>query len=181
MYAKVRDFISRRVSVRHSADASFTNTINYSYRKYRFAHGQRKALVSHTSITTIILGLFFRFLRLTASHPKYPDFLAPRVLRLGIHTTLQQGWTSTVCGEYCCLFAYYMDHGYTPKQFVGLFDAVTIDRHISRLSTSAFGTLRTTRRSGQCYTASIKSNSPTSAGKFGSYRSVDNTSLWRLL
>ena len=33
-----------------------------------------------------------------------------------------QGLTSNVCAKYCCLFALYTDLGYTPQQFVGLFD-----------------------------------------------------------
>jgi hypothetical protein len=41
-----------------------------------------------------------------------------------VHNTVQlQGLTSRVCGQYCCLFALYMDQAYTPKQFVGLFNA----------------------------------------------------------
>jgi len=36
-----------------------------------------------------------------------------------VYNTVQlQGLTSTVCGQYCCLFALYMDKGYTPKQFI---------------------------------------------------------------
>ena len=46
--------------------------------------------------------------------------------------------------------------GTTPQQFVGLFDAATADRQISRLFASEFGSLRTTRRGGQGCTASIK-------------------------
>ena len=52
-----------------------------------------------------------------------------------------------------------MDRGYTPKQFVGLFDAATADRQITRLFTSELGPLRKTRREGQGYAptaASIK-------------------------
>ena len=33
-----------------------------------------------------------------------------------------QSLTSDVWGKYCCLFALYMDRGYTPQQFVGLFN-----------------------------------------------------------
>ena len=32
-----------------------------------------------------------------------------------------QSLTSDVCVKYCCLFALYMDRGYTPQQFVALF------------------------------------------------------------
>jgi hypothetical protein len=36
-----------------------------------------------------------------------------------------QGPTTTVCGKYCCLFALYMDRGYTPQQFTGSFPSRT--------------------------------------------------------
>ena len=55
------------------------------------------------------------------------------------YNTIQlQGCTSSVCGEYCCLFALYIHRGYTPRQFVGLFDAATANRQISRLYASEF-------------------------------------------
>lgn len=53
-----------------------------------------------------------------------------------------QGPTSTVCGKYCCMFALYMDRGYTPKQFIGLFDADIADRQIEQMFTSEFQQLR---------------------------------------
>jgi len=40
----------------------------------------------------------------------------------------------------------YMDQGYTPKQFVGLFDAATAERQINRFFVSEFGPLRMPRR-----------------------------------
>jgi len=39
-----------------------------------------------------------------------------------------------------------MDSGYTPRQFVGLFDSAIADQQISRLYASEFGRLLTTRR-----------------------------------
>jgi len=46
-----------------------------------------------------------------------------------------QGLTSDVCGKYCCLFAIYMDWGYTPKQFISLFVACkNADRWVDRFS-----------------------------------------------
>ena len=51
-------------------------------------------------------------------------------------TTQLQGWTSTFCGQYCCLFVLYIHRGYSPRQFVGIFDPVTADRQISRLFAS---------------------------------------------
>jgi len=67
------------------------------------------------------------------------------------HNTVQlQGLTSTVCGQYCCLFTLYMDRGYTPKQFIGFFTAHIADRQVTQIFTSEFGPLRTQLRGGQC-------------------------------
>ena len=47
--------------------------------------------------------------------------------------------TSSVCGKYCCLFALYMDRGYTPKQFGGLLATTTADKLVSEKFESEFG------------------------------------------
>ena len=49
--------------------------------------------------------------------------------------TRLQGLTSAVCGHYCCLFALYIDRGYTPKQFVALFNADIADRQVEKILT----------------------------------------------
>jgi len=42
--------------------------------------------------------------------------------------------------KYCCLFALYMDRGYTPQQFISLFNACDhADRQVERLFTAEFG------------------------------------------
>jgi hypothetical protein len=67
------------------------------------------------------------------------------------HSTVQlQGLTSTVCGQYCCLFTLYMDRGYTPKQFIGFFTADIADRQVNKIFTSEFRPLRKELRGGQC-------------------------------
>ena len=81
--------------------------------------------------------------------------------------------TSKVCGQYCCLFVIYIHRGYSPRQFVGLFDPATADRLISRLFASEFGALRTKRRGGHCCTASIKGNYTKSASPLSSCHSSD--------
>jgi hypothetical protein len=63
-----------------------------------------------------------------------------------------QGLNSTVCGKYYCLFALYMDRGFTPSQFVGLFDARIADRQVTELLESEFGSLCTDVCGGQCCT-----------------------------
>jgi len=51
-----------------------------------------------------------------------------------------QGLTNDVCGKYSCLFAVNMDRGYTPQQFISLFNACKhADRQVERLFTAEFG------------------------------------------
>jgi hypothetical protein len=66
--------------------------------------------------------------------------------------TVLEGPMSTVCGKYCCLFALYMDKGYTDKQFVGLFTQSLADQQVQRIFTSEFGCLCGVPHGGQCCT-----------------------------
>jgi len=66
------------------------------------------------------------------------------------NTTSLQGPTSVVYGHYCCLFALYMDEGYTPQQFVRLFTPSIADRQVVQLFTGKLGSLCGTPRGGQC-------------------------------
>jgi len=50
-----------------------------------------------------------------------------------------QGLTSNVCRKYCCLFALYMDRGYTPQKFIALFDACNADRQVEGKFMADFG------------------------------------------
>ena len=112
-------------------------------------------------------GCFFDSYGLPSFNPEILNFLNCVFSVREYNTTQLQGWASTVCGEYYCLFAPYMDRRYTPKEFVALFDAVTADLYISRSFALGFGPLRTTRCGGQACTKTIKGNYPTSAGPFG--------------
>ena len=49
---------------------------------------------------------------------------------------------SSVCGEYCCLFALYLDRGYSLEQFVCPFDPRTADKQVAQVFTSEFGSSR---------------------------------------
>jgi hypothetical protein len=74
--------------------------------------------------------------------PLIPAILAflRRNCTVWVYNTVQlQGLTSTVCGHYCCIFTLYMDRGYKPKQFVGLFNSDIADRQIKTLFSSEFG------------------------------------------
>jgi len=46
--------------------------------------------------------------------------------------------TCDVCGKYCCLFALYLDRGYTSQQIVALFGEAA-DRQVVEMFTAEFG------------------------------------------
>jgi hypothetical protein len=48
-----------------------------------------------------------------------------------INAVQLQGLTSTVCGNYFCILAFYLDRGYSPKQFISLFDPRTADKQVA--------------------------------------------------
>ena len=48
-----------------------------------------------------------------------------------------QGLSSDVCGQYCCLFALFMDRSYTPQQFIKLFaGSSNADRQVTQMVAS---------------------------------------------
>jgi hypothetical protein len=68
------------------------------------------------------------------------------------HNKVQlQGLTSDVFGHYCCLFALYMERGFTPRHFVGLFDAANADRRVRQQFASEFGQLSNEVCGGQSF------------------------------
>ena len=86
--------------------------------------------------------------------PDIRDFLEKSGCPLWNYNKTQlQGLYSTLCGHYCCLFALYMDRGYSPSQFIDLFYGSTPDVQVVDLFKSNFGHLRRGRRipcGGQC-------------------------------
>jgi len=84
-------------------------------------------------------GYFFDSYGRDSFIPSIQDFIR-RHCTVWQYSRMQlQGPTTTVCGEYCCLFALYMDRGYTRQQFVGLFAAENADPNIHQLFCSEFG------------------------------------------
>jgi hypothetical protein len=86
------------------------------------------------------------------SLPSIRSLLRRSATVIDYNTTQLQGLTSSVCGHYCCLFALYMDRGYTPKQFVNLFLPNIADRQVTQLFRSEFGPQRAHSRGDQCCT-----------------------------
>ena len=84
-------------------------------------------------------------------HPPPSDlnvlsFLKRKCTVWNYNTTSLQGPTSVVCGHFCCLFALYMDEGYTPQKFLRLFTPGIADRQVVLLFTRNFGSLCGTPR-----------------------------------
>jgi len=77
-------------------------------------------------------------------------FLRLNCTVLNYNNAQLQGFLSTVCGKYCCLFALYTDRGYTGQQFVGLFTPGSADHQVENLFAKEFGSLRGVPRGGQC-------------------------------
>jgi hypothetical protein len=65
--------------------------------------------------------------------PSIQDFIRRSCTVCHYNTELLQGPTSTQCGHYCSLFVLYMGKGYTPQQFVALFNADITDLQTKRL------------------------------------------------
>ena len=82
--------------------------------------------------------------------PSIESFLQWNIIVQNYKTIHLQEPTSTVCGKYCCLFALYMDRGYTPRQFIGLLPRASADRAVATMFASDFGPLRGLFRGGQC-------------------------------
>jgi hypothetical protein len=84
-----------------------------------------------------------------------------------LNTTQIQGLDSSVCGHYCCLFALYMDRGYTPHQFISLFHPDIADHQVTNMVRAEFGPLGKSSRGGQCCTCLTP----------GTYTHMDRTRL----
>jgi len=84
------------------------------------------------------------------------SFLKRNCIVLNYNKAQLQGPTSTVCGKYCCLFALYMDRGYSGKQFVSLFTPSLADQQVENLFAHEFGSLCGLPRGGQCCTNRYK-------------------------
>ena len=69
--------------------------------------------------------------------PEIVDFVRRNSTTWDRNKRQLQSLTSDVCGKYCCLFALYMDRGYTPQQFVALF-GTPADRQVE-MFTAEFG------------------------------------------
>ena len=72
------------------------------------------------------------------------------------NTKPMQSLTSTLCGHYCCLFVLYMDRGYTPQQFVAIFDSKDADSAVRDAFAAEFPVLPRNVCGGQCCVEAYK-------------------------
>jgi hypothetical protein len=78
-------------------------------------------------------AFYFDSYGLSTDIPDIQSFLRRNCTVLNYNNVQLQGPLSTVCGNYCCLFAVYMDRGYTSRQFFGLFTPGLDDRQVEEL------------------------------------------------
>ena len=69
------------------------------------------------------------------------DFLRSNSTVKEYNTVRLQGPTTTLCGKYCCLFAFHMYRGFSRKHFVSLFDPSVADGMVKHLFIFVFGRL----------------------------------------
>ena len=100
-------------------------------------------------------AFFFDSYGRAPSNPNILSFLKHNCAVWGYNTSSLQGPMSVLCGQYCCLFARYMDRGITPQQFVRLFTAGIANRQVAQFFTENFGPVFGTPRGGQCCKASL--------------------------
>jgi len=116
------------------AQTSTTVTMNADPLTERFT------LASHALPTQIFIAHYFDSYGIVPLVPSIQAFIKRNCATWEFNRRELHGLMPDVCGKYCCLFALYMDLGYTPKQFVSLFDACNnADRQVQRLFTTEFG------------------------------------------
>jgi len=95
-------------------------------------------------------AFYFNSYGISTIIPAIQTFLRRNCTVWNHNTVHLRGLTSTVCGQYCCLFTLFMDSGYIPKQFIGFLTADIADRQVNKIFTSVFGPPLKQLRGGQC-------------------------------
>ena len=148
MYSAGREIVSRRISLR--CPTTFHHAEYHRHHQCRYSHRKIFALAGRSFSTALPDLLMSRFLWIAPSIPAIQLFIRRNCSVWNYNSVRLQGPTSTVCGKYCCLYALYMDRGYTPEQFVGLFDTTNAEKQISTMFQSEFEPLNRVPCGGQC-------------------------------
>ena len=143
-----REFVSRRLSF-GSTTPTFYSRFWHTHCEYWSSHRERFALASHSFAIQIHSSYYFDSYGLPPFIPSIQSFINRKCIVRDYNTIQLQGPTSNVCGKYCFIFALYMDRGYTPRQFVGLFTKASADNVVSDMFQSEFGILRNMSPGGQ--------------------------------
>ena len=106
--------------------------------------------IQNHSANSIVIRTVFSPIFLLSVH-----FCNAHFILRDLNTSQLQGLASSVCVKYCCLSALYLDRGYSPKQFVRLFDLWTADTQVTQMFTSEIP--RKEPRGDQCLTCYDKS------------------------
>jgi len=132
--------------------ATLSATILHRHKQCRSSYGVRFALASRTFSTKSSSSYYFETYGIVPLVTDIQAFLRRNCTVADYNKRQLQGLRSTVCGKYCCLFALYMDLGYSPQQLVGLFDDRDADAQTYRLFEPEFRPLRLLllRGRGQC-------------------------------
>jgi hypothetical protein len=144
-----REFVSRCLHLR-STSTTFDSTVWHTHLEYWSTHNP--ARTSHSFPITFLYILLFRFLCITSLYSRNIVVHQMQLHRLGLQLgTTARTYHFGLRGKYCCLFALYVDRGYTPQQFVGLLAKATLDKLVSEMFASVFGLLhKMLRNGGQC-------------------------------
>jgi len=90
------------------------------------------------------------------SDPNILSFIKRNAAIWGYNSIPLEGPTSVVCGQYCCLFARYMDKRITPLEFARLFPADgSADKQAVEMFQDHFVPICGTPRGGQCCKPSL--------------------------
>ena len=148
MLSTVSEFVSRRLSIRSPSTAFYeavwhpivnTDPHTASGSHWLAIHFQSRSHFCY----------YFDSYGLPPFIPSIQSFIRRNCSVWDYNSVQLQRPASTVCGKYCCLFALYIDRGYTPKQFVGLLATATADKLVSEMFESEFGSIRNMSRGRQ--------------------------------
>ena len=118
MYPTKCKIVSRSISLR--SPTTFNHAIRQHYCQYRYSHKEMFTLASNSFRTQVLQRLLFRLLRYLPITPAIQNFLRRNFTLWNYNTVQPQGLTSTVCGQYCCLFTCTWTEG-TPQNISSAF------------------------------------------------------------
>ena len=137
MYVEGREILLGSLPLRYVA--SFRHAIWHGHNNLRPSHGGGSHWLAVHFLPKSSSAYFFDSYGIIPLVPNKAAFIRRNCKVWHYNRRKLEGLTSNICGKYFCLFALYMDRGFTAKQFVGEFDgASSADRQIFRAFASEF-------------------------------------------